>query len=151
MLNKDNGKLILNSDFIIGPDETAANLEKRSIIGLEDCGEVNGFRVFGGDRFKLFDRQCAITIRFNGKKIRLIEIVWIDGPANKLGYDATQQDLLNEKRQWVKMLTKIFGRDVDDTSLGADYFKFDWGLVTVNVDLRSQCCRVIVNYFWRGP
>jgi hypothetical protein len=66
----------------------------------------------------------------------------------RLGYNATEKDLLDEKRQLDKMLSKHLGSAPADTSLGADYFPYPWGLVSARADLRSTLSSVVIEYFY---
>ncbi|NHZ99204.1 hypothetical protein [Massilia sp. CCM 8734] len=64
-----------------------------------------------------------------------------------MGYDATPDDLLKEKRQLSRMLAMAWAREATDSTTGVDYFQFSWGLVMVRADLRSTLCSVTIDYF----
>lgn len=63
-----------------------------------------------------------------------------------LGYDATEKDLLTEKKTLTRMLSKQLGCSPSSISLGADVFEFAWGGVVSRADLRSTWCGIEVRY-----
>jgi hypothetical protein len=146
MLRIQDGTLCLPDGMALTADTVA---DPTALKGFKDCGEINGFRVLSSPARYLWDRNFSVLLRFEGGKLHFIELLWNDGPLSRLGYDATEKDLLGEKRQLVKMLTKHLGSAPTDTSLGADYFPYPWGLVLARADLKSTMCTVVIDYFFR--
>lgn len=63
-----------------------------------------------------------------------------------MGYDATEKDLLVEKKTLTTMLSKHLACMPSSTSLGADVFEFPWGGVVSRADLKSTWCGIEVWY-----
>ena len=148
MLDIKDGTLRLPNGLALSPDTP---LEPAALTGFKDKGDMYGLRVLFADGFDIWDRKFAMALRFEGGRLHYIEFIWKDGPVERLGYDATEKDLLGEKKQLVKMLTKHLGTGPTDTSLGVDYFPFPWGLVTARADLKSTMCSIMIDYFYRAP
>ncbi len=146
MLDIHDGSLRLPGGLALTPD-TVADLA--SLKGFEYFGETNGFLMLASPAQLLWDKSFAVTLRFVAGKLHFIELVWTEGPVARLGYDATEKDLLGEKRQLVAMLTRQLGRAPADTSLGADCFPYPWGVVCACASLKSTACSVVINYVYR--
>ncbi|NHZ65745.1 hypothetical protein [Massilia genomosp. 1] len=146
MIDVSNGSLALGADRTIGGDtllgDFATGLASANDI---DKGELNGFHVYFTD-LVLWGRNFGGSLRFKNERLRLIDLVWRDGAVNRLGYDASVDDLLREKRQLTTMLASAWGRQPTDATTGVDYFQFSWGLVMVRADQRSTLCSMTIDY-----
>lgn len=147
MLDIQDGTLRLHSGMALTPTTLA---DPAALHGFEDCGATNGLRLLSTPAQLIWDKHFTVNLRFEGEKLHFIELLWNDGPVNRLGYDATEKVLLDEKQQLTTMLTEQLGSPPADTSPGADYFPFPWGLVSARADQRSTACSVVVDYFYHS-
>ena len=147
MLDVNNGQLTLAAGVVI---DAASVADPQVLKVFKDDGEVNGLRLFSAPSERLWERNFTVNLRFEGGRLHFVELIWNDGPVNRLGYDASETDLLGEKRQLVNMLSKQLGLAPAGTSLGVDYFPFAWGLVSARADLKSTLCSVVIDYFYKA-
>ena len=74
----------------------------------------------GGQRF-------SVGLRFFKDVVQGVTLTLERGRVAALGYDATEKDLLAEKKILTMMISKHLACLPSSTSLGADVFEFPWG------------------------
>lgn len=94
---------------------------------------------WGGKRF-------VLGIRFHEDTLHGLTFTWRDGRVEALGYDASAEDLLAEKKILTALLSRLLDAVPTETSLGADVFVFDWGGVLARADLKSTMASIEVRY-----
>jgi hypothetical protein len=88
----------------------------------------------------------VVGIRFFRDIVHGVTLTLEHSRVATLGYDATEDDLLAEKKKLTSMLSKQLECLPSSTSLGADVFDFPWGGVVSRADLKSTWCGVEVRY-----
>jgi hypothetical protein len=64
----------------------------------------------------------------------------------KIDWSATEDDLVKEKKTLSKMIAAESQSPCVSSSIGADTFDFNWGTLTVHVDLCSMSVTTSVAY-----
>ncbi len=102
--------------------------------------------VYGPVSVQLWGRGFVAGIRFFRDVVHGITLTLEQSKVATLGYDATEKDLLAEKKTLTTMLSKQLKCSPTATSLGADVFEFPWGGVVSKADLKSTWCGIEVRY-----
>lgn len=146
MIDASDGSLIIDACHAIGRDTRRNDIETRlASHSLIDQGDINGFHVYFVD-LVLWGRNFGGALRYQNERLCIIDLVWNDGEVNRLGYDASVDILLKEKRQLTRMLASAWAMQPTDATIGVDYFQFSWGAVMVRADQRSTACSITVHY-----
>ena len=104
------------------------------------------FFLYGPIAIKLWGQKFVAGVRFYKDAIHGITLTLELGKVAALGYDATEKDLLLEKKILTTMVSKYTGCMPSSTSLGADVFEFPWGGVITRADLKSTWSGIEVRY-----
>jgi len=104
------------------------------------------FVVYGPVSIQLWGQRFVAGIRFFREVVHGVTLTLEQSKVAALGYDATEKDLLAEKKTLTAMLSKQLESSPSSTSLGADVFDFPWGGVISRADLKSTWCGVEVRY-----
>jgi len=104
------------------------------------------FVMYGPVSVQLWGRGFIAGIRFFKDVAHGVTLTLEQSKVAALGYDATEKDLLAEKKALTTMLSKQLRCSPTATSLGADVFEFPWGGVVSRADLKSSWCGVEVRY-----
>jgi len=104
------------------------------------------FVVYGPVSVQLWGKRFVFGIRFFRDVIHGVTLTLEQSKVVALGYDATEKDLLAEKKRLTTMLSKQMECSPSSTSLGADVFDFSWGGVVSRADLKSTWCGIEVRY-----
>lgn len=104
------------------------------------------FVVFGPVSIQLWGQHFVAGIRFFKDVVHGVTLTLEHSRVATLGYDATEKDLLAEKKTLTKMLSTQLACPPSSTSLGADVFEFDWGGLIARADLKSTWCGIEVRY-----
>jgi hypothetical protein len=102
------------------------------------CGPLNPVMLWGA----LF----GMSIRFYKQTLHSVTLSLTQGEVARLGYDAEEKHLLNEKKKLSSLLEKSLGQTADQFSLACNTFDFSWGSLRVIVDLKSTWCGIEVQY-----
>lgn len=146
VIDASDGSLIIDACQAIGSDTQRNDIETRMAShNLIDQGDISGFNVYVVD-LVLWGRNFGAALRYQNERLCIIDLVWRDGDVNRLGYDASVDILLKEKRQLTKMLASAWAMQPTDATIGVDYFQFSWGVVMVRADQRSTVCGITVHY-----
>jgi len=94
----------------------------------------------------LWGQRFVAGIRFFSDVIHGVTLTLEQSKVSSLGYDATEKDLLAEKKTLTTMLSKQLECSPSSTSLGADVFDFPWGGIISRADLKSTWCGIEVRY-----
>ena len=104
------------------------------------------FVVYGPISVQLWDSRFIAGIRFFRDVVHGVTLTLEQSKVAALGYDATEKDLLAEKKTLTTMLSKQLKCSPTAISLGADVFEFPWGSVVSRADLKSTWCGIEVRY-----
>jgi len=104
------------------------------------------FVLYGPVLVQLWGQRFVAGIRFFKDVVHGVTLTLEQSKVAALGYDATEKDLLTEKKTLTKMLSTQLECSPSSTSLGADVFEFPWGGVVSRADLKSTWCGIEVRY-----
>jgi hypothetical protein len=104
------------------------------------------FVLYGPVSIQLWGQRFVAGIRFFRDVVHGVTLTLEQSKVSALGYNATEKDLLAEKKTLTAMLSKQLERSPSSTSLGADVFDFPWGGVVSRADLKSTWCGIEVRY-----
>ena len=104
------------------------------------------FTLYGPVSVQLWGQRFVAGIRFFKDVVHGVTLTLEQSKVAALGYDATEKDLLAEKKTLTIMLSKQLKCSPSSTSLGADMFDFPWGGVVSRADLKSTWCGIEVRY-----
>lgn len=104
------------------------------------------FVLYGPVSVHLWGQRFVTGIRFFRDVVHGVTLTLEESKVAALGYDATEKDLLAEKRTLKTMLSKQLVCWPSSTSLGADVFEFPWGGVVSRADLKSTWCGIEITY-----
>ena len=104
------------------------------------------FVVYGPVLVLLWEHRFVSGIRFFKDVVHGVTLTLEQSKVAALGYDATEKDLLAEKKRLTTMLSKHLECSPSSTSLGADVFDFPWGGVVSRADLKSTWCGIEIRY-----
>ena len=102
--------------------------------------------VYGPISVVLWGQCFSFGLRFFKDAVQGVTLTLERGRVAALGYDATQKDLLAEKKILTTMISKHLACLPSSTSLGADVFEFPWGGVVSRADQKSAWCGIEVWY-----
>lgn len=102
--------------------------------------------VYGPISVLMWGQRFSIGLRFFKDVIQGVTLALEQGRIAALGYDATEKDLLAEKRTLTAMISKHLECLPSSTSLGADVFEFPWGGIVSRADLKSTWCGIEIVY-----
>lgn len=144
--SSDNGVFCTDNRLLVHPE--LIRLEFDSGLG----GHLNGgksapdFVVYGPISVLLWGQRFSFGFRFFKDAIHGVTLSLEKSRVATLGYDATEKDLLAEKKTLTTMLSKHLTCSPSSTSLGADVFEFPWGGIVSRADLKSTWCGIEVRY-----
>jgi len=104
------------------------------------------FVVYGSVSVQLWEQGFVVGFRFFKDVVHGVTLTLEQSKVAALGYDATEKDLLVEKKKLTAMLSKQLKCSPSSTLLGADVFEFPWGGVVSRADLKSTWCGIEVWY-----
>ncbi|MGK5034652.1 hypothetical protein [Janthinobacterium sp. LB3P118] len=94
-INKNTGDIEINENFHV--NKNTSTKEIKNINFLESFGEINEFEKYSMQNIKFLNLETRVNFRFKSEILYIIEIIWIDGITNRLGYDSSHSDMINEK------------------------------------------------------
>lgn len=104
------------------------------------------FILYGPVAIQLWGQRFVGGIRFFKDIVYGLTLTLEGGRVAALGYDATEKDLLSEKKILTTLVSKKMGFGPSSTSLGADVFDLSWGGIISRADLKSSWCGIEVRY-----
>lgn len=107
---------------------------------------VPDFLVYGPVSGHLWGQRFVVGIRFVRDVIHGVTLTLEQSKVAALAYEATEKDLMAEKKKLTTMLSKQLECLPSSTSLGADVFEFPSGSVVSRADLKSTWCGIEVRY-----
>ena len=105
-----------------------------------------GFVMYDLPTLQLWGHRFVAGIRFCGTIVHGVTLMLEQGRVAALGYDATEDVLVAEKKMLTALLSKHLGCTPSSTSLGVDVFEFPWGGVLSTAELKSASCGIEIRY-----
>lgn len=134
-------------DLVVGsPGLTRTQFESSARHLVEGRPTAPGYTTYGPLDVTWGGKRFVLGIRFHEDTLHGLTFTWRDGRVEQLGYDATADDLLAEKKVLTTLLSRLLDATPTDTSLGADVFAFDWGGVLARADLKSTLAGIEIRY-----
>jgi len=126
---------LTRSEWVSGPGQHTTS---------RDTGP--GFVIFSGWSVQLWGQRFLGDITFFRDVVYGAMLTLEQGKVARLGYDATEKDLLAEKKKLTAIVSQQLSCSPSSSSLGADVFEFPWGGVLSRADLKSTWCYLEVRY-----
>jgi hypothetical protein len=125
-----------------------ARLEFDHGFGQHMTGQNSGpdFVVYGPVSVQLWGQGFVVGLRFFKEVVHGVTLTLKQSRTAALDYDATETDLLAEKKKLTTLLSKQLECSPSSTSTGADVFEFSWGGIVSRADLKSTWCGIEVRY-----
>jgi hypothetical protein len=144
--SSDRGVLHTDNQMLAFPGLARSGFDRG--LGQQMSGEKSApdFIVYGPVSVLLWGQRFVIGFRFFKNVLHGVTLSLEQSRVAALGYDATEKELLTEKKTLTTVLSKQLERSPLSTSLGADVFDFPWGVVVSRADLKSTWCGIDVRY-----
>ena len=143
------GELRVENALTLAPGHTRqADL---TAAGWDQCDSQSEWEASGVRWVSIWGRWFSITAHFHNKELTVVDLIWRDGSLLKEDWSATDEDLLKEKKTLAKLISTKAETLAVATSLGVDTFEFDWGVVSVRADPRSQMVTTSIHYLKKAP
>lgn len=145
-LCSSNGVLRTNDQMLACPGLARSEFDHGLGQHMIAQNSAPDFVMYGPVSVRLWGQRCMGGIRFFRDVVHGVTLTLEQSKVAALGYDATEKDLLSEKKTLTTMLAKQLGCSPSSTSIGADVFEFPWGCVVSRADLKSTWCGIEVRY-----
>ena len=144
--SSSNGVLHTDAHVLAAPGLTCSEFDDGVGHHMTARESAPDFVVYGPVSVQLWGRRFVAGIRFFRDVVHGVTLTLEQSKVAALGYDATEKDLLAEKKTLTTMLSKQLECSPTATSLGADVFEFPWGGVVSRADLKSTWCGIEVRF-----
>jgi hypothetical protein len=144
--SSDTGVLRTNDQVLAFPGLTSLEFDRGFGQHMTSRNSSPDFVLYGPVTVQLWGQRFVAGFRFFRDVIHGVTLTLEESRVDALGYDATEKDLLAEKKKLTTMLSKQLECLPSSTSLGADVFDFHWGGVVSRADLKSTWCGIEVRY-----
>ena len=143
-INKNTGDIEINEHFHVS--KNTSTKEIKNINFLESFGEINEFETYSMQNIKFLNLETRVNFRFKNGILYIIEIIWTDGITNRLGYDSSHSDMINEKKYLSKLISKSLDQSAETSTKYEDFFSFSWGYIIIKADQKSSFCSTMIIY-----
>ena len=143
-INKNTGDIEINENFHV--NKNTSTKEIKNINSLESFGKINEFETYSMQNIQFLDLETRVNFRFKNGILYIVEIIWTDGITNRLGYDSSHSDMINEKKYLSKLISKSLGQSAETSTKYEDFFSFSWGYIIVKADQKSSLCSTMIIY-----
>ena len=143
-INKNTGDIEINENFHANKNTSTKEIE--NINSLESFGKINEFETYSMQNIQFLHLKIRVNIRFKKGILFIIEIIWTDGITNRLGYDSSHSDMINEKRYLSMLISKSLGQSAETSTKYEDFFSFSWGYILIKADQKSSLCSTMIIY-----
>jgi hypothetical protein len=140
------GALRTDDEALVFPGLTRSEFDHGFGLQLNGRTSAPNFFLYGPVSVLVWGECFEIGIRFFKEAVHGVTLTLEHSRVVALGYDATEKDLLAEKKKLTTMLTTNLACLPSSTSLGADVFEFSWGGVVSRADLKSTWCGIEIWY-----
>lgn len=113
----------------VPPGVALTETERQEVINAirTHFKDRNSVVEYDAESLVLWGRRFGGGVRFFKDVVHGVTLTLEQSRVAALGYDATENDLLAEKKILTRLLSKNLGCPPSSTSLGADVFEFPWG------------------------
>ncbi|WP_158301292.1 hypothetical protein [Janthinobacterium sp. BJB426] len=94
-INKNTGDIEINENFHV--NKNTSTKEIKNINFLEYFGKINDFETYSMRNIQFLNVETRVNLRLKNGILCIIEIFWTDGVTNRLGYNSSHLDMINEK------------------------------------------------------
>ena len=140
------GVLRTEDQMLAGPRLQRAEFDRRFGQHVPAKKSASDFIVYGPVTIQLWGQRFVAGVRFFKDIVHGVTLTLDDSRVANLGYDATEKDLLTEKKALTTMVSKQLDSTPSSTVLGADVFDFTWGGIVSRADLKSTWCGIEIRY-----
>lgn len=144
--SSNDGVLRTDDQILVFPGLTRSEFDRDLGQYLNGGKSAPDFVVYGPISVLLWGQRFSVGFRFFKDAIHGVTLSLEKSKVAALGYDATEKDLLAEKKTLTTMLSNNLACLPSSTSLGADVFEFPWGGVVSRADLKSTWSGIEVWY-----
>lgn len=144
--SSDNGVLRTDDQLLVFPGLERSEFDLGLGQHMNGGKSAPGYVVYGPISVVLWGQRFLVGLRFFKDVIQAVTLTLEQGIVAALGYDATEKDLLAEKKTLTTIISKHLACLPSSTSLGADVFEFPWGGIVSRADLKSTWCGIEVWY-----
>lgn len=144
--SSDDGVFRTDDHVLVFPGLTRSEFDRGLGQHMNGRQSAPDFFVYGPVSVVLWGQGFAVGLRFFKDVVHGVTLTLERSRVATLGYDATEKDLLAEKKTLTTILSKHLACLPSSTSLGADVFEFPWGGVVSRADLKSTWCGIEVRY-----
>lgn len=143
-INKNTGDIEINENF--HANKNTSTKEIKNINLLEGFGKINKFETYSMQNIQFLNLETRVNLRFKNEILYIIEIIWTDGITNRLGYDSSHSDMINEKKYLSTLISKSLGQSAETSTKYEDFFSFSWGYILIKADQKSSLCSTMIIY-----
>lgn len=144
--SSDEGALRAEDHVLAFPGLTRADFDRGLGQHMNGGQAAPRYVVYGPVSVVLWGQRFLIGLRFFENVVQGLTLTLEQGKVTALGYDATEKDLLAEKKTLTAMISEHLACLPSSTSLGADVFEYPWGGVISRADLKSTWCGIEIWY-----
>jgi hypothetical protein len=144
--SSDNGVLRTDDQVLAFPGLARSEFDRGLGQHMNGGKSAPDYVVYGPVSVVLWEQRFFVGLRFFKNVVQGVTLSLEQSRVAALGYDATEKDLLAEKKTLTTMISKHLACLPSSTSLGADLFEFPWGGVVSRADLKSTWCGIEVWY-----
>ena len=143
-INKNTGDIEINENFHV--NKNTSTKEIKNINFLEYFGKTNEFETYSMRNIQFLNVETRVNFRLKNGILCIIEIFWTDGVTNRLGYNSSHSDMINEKKYLSKLVSKSLGQSAEISTKYEDFFSFSWGDILIKADQKSSLCSTMIIY-----
>ncbi|WP_273036442.1 hypothetical protein [Massilia timonae] len=144
--SSDTGVLRTNDQVLVFPGLARSEFDRGLGQHMNGGNSAPDYVVYGPISVVLWGQRFSVGLRFFKDVVQGVTLTLEQGRVAALGYDATEKDLLAEKKILTTMISKHLACLPSSTSLGADVFEFPWGGIVSRADQKSTWCGIEVWY-----
>ena len=149
-INKNTGDIEINENFHVNKNTSTKEIKEikeiKNINFLEYFWKINEFETYSIQNINFLNLETRVNFRFKNGILCIIEIIWTDGITNRLGYNSSQSDMINEKKYLSKLISKSLDQSAETSTKYEDFFSFSWGYILIKADQKSSLCSTMIIY-----
>ncbi|NVI83194.1 MULTISPECIES: hypothetical protein [Janthinobacterium] len=143
-INKNTGDIEINENFHV--NKNTSTKEIKNINFLEYFGKINEFETYSMQNIQFLNVETRVNFRLKNGILCIIEIFWTDGITNRLGYNSSHSDMINEKKYLSKLISNSLAQSAETSTKYEDFFSFSWGYILIKADQKSSLCSTMIIY-----
>ncbi|WP_440963736.1 hypothetical protein ACL58G_26910 [Massilia sp. GER05] len=144
--SSDNGVLCTDDQVLVFPGLERSEFDRGLGQHMNGGKSAPDYVVYGPMSVVVWGQRFLVGLRFFKDVVQAVTLTLEQDRVAALGYEATEKDLLAEKKTLTTVISKHLACLPSSTSLGADVFEFPWGGIVSRADLKSTWCGIVVWY-----